>query len=358
MDTKQIKNIWYFLRERGPVFTYKYMRYWPLYMNQNRKVVDWFFKKVPMPYYLEIEISTVCDLKCIECEHTHWKEPPKLMGFEQFKRIIDDIPSLLWLGFSSIGSNRLNKELPRMLAYSKKKGMYTEFFDPFHAMSPELISRILDAKVDKIYISIDGATKETYEKVRVGAKFENVIKNVKEIRGQMKQRRQKLPLIAFHYIINKVNIHEMEKFLYLIRDIFPECDHVTFTNNLHEYDEIKDINIRVTKDQFENIIKTGKKLGLRVHLSLNTKKESDKCPMSECVAWTMPFIYVTGHVLPCCAIQEANQREFLKKHSLGNVYESSFKDVWYGEKFTKFRKDLRSGKVPVICRDCPIYKER
>jgi radical SAM protein with 4Fe4S-binding SPASM domain len=356
VDIKQLKNLWYFLKERGPVYTYKYARYWPLYMNQNKRVVNWFYKKVPMPYYLEIEICTYCDLKCVECEHTYWKEPPRVMTLEQFKRVIDDIPSLLWVGFSGIGSNRLNKDFPAMLAYCRKKGMYTEFFDPFHAMTPELIKKVLDAKVDKIYASIDGATKETYEKVRIGAKFENVINNVKELRKQIKERKTKLPLVAFHYIINKINVHEMEKFLHLIHEIYPNCDHVTFTNNLHDYNEIKGINIKVTKDQFKNIVDLGKKLGIRVHLSLNTKKDEDKCPASECVAWAMPYIYVTGHVLPCCAIQEANQRDFLKEHSLGNVYEQSFKDIWYGERYTKLRNDLRAGKIPPVCRDCPVYK--
>ncbi len=70
----------------------------------------------------------------------------------------------------------------------------------------------------------------------------------------------------------------------------------------------------------------------------------------------MPFIFVTGHVIPCCAENEANAREFQKKTSMGNVFKQSFREIWYGEKYRSLRKMLREGKVPPPCVNCPIYR--
>ncbi|MAG08680.1 hypothetical protein CMO89_04350 [Candidatus Woesearchaeota archaeon] len=357
MFLRRIRNVYYLLKERGLGFTYRHLRYWPLYMRHNKRIVDMFYKKVPMPYYIEIEISTYCDLRCIECEHTYWDEKPKLMSLDEYKKIIDQIPSLTWVGFSGIGNNLLNKDFPKMLEYSKKKGQYTEIFDSFCKMTPEILSKIFDAKIDKVYVSMDGTTKETYEKIRVGSNYETVVENIKNFTREKKKRGTKLPLIAFHYIVNKINQHEMEDFVRLIARICPKNEHIQFTNNLHEFEEIKDINTKITKEQIKRVDKVGEECKQTILWNLNTKADCNKVTMNNCIAWAMPYIFVTGHVIPCCAENEANRREFQKKTSMGNVFETPFREIWYGKKFTALRKMLRSGQTPKVCEDCPVYQK-
>ncbi|MBA3017812.1 MAG: hypothetical protein FP811_06655, partial [Desulfobacteraceae bacterium] len=40
---------------------------------------------------------------------------------------------------------------------------------------------------------------------------------------------------------------------------------------------------------------------------------------------------------------------------LGNVFETSFKKIWYGEKYKSLRRQLSRGKVPAPCKDCCLY---
>jgi len=70
----------------------------------------------------------------------------------------------------------------------------------------------------------------------------------------------------------------------------------------------------------------------------------------------MPFIFVTGHVIPCCAGNEAGRRDFQKETSLGNVFIQSFKEIWKGKKYKALRKMIREGKVPPPCVDCSLYE--
>ena len=90
-------------------------------------------------------------------------------------------------------------------------------------------------------------------------------------------------------------------------------------------------------------------------LTWNRDVPQIKPPISHCTAWLMPFIFVTGHVIPCCSGNEAGNRDFQKATSLGNIYEHSFKDIWNGEKYKTLRKMIRENKVPTACRDCCAF---
>jgi MoaA/NifB/PqqE/SkfB family radical SAM enzyme len=71
----------------------------------------------------------------------------------------------------------------------------------------------------------------------------------------------------------------------------------------------------------------------------------------------MPFIFVTGYVTPCCAQNEANQREWQKKMSLGNALEKPFREIWYSPRYKKMRKMIRKNKCPPECKFCPAYQK-
>lgn len=68
----------------------------------------------------------------------------------------------------------------------------------------------------------------------------------------------------------------------------------------------------------------------------------------------MSFAY--GSVIPCCAGNEANRREFQIKTRMGNILEQDFNAIWNGERFKKLRDMLHRGVVPLPCVDCPVYE--
>jgi radical SAM protein with 4Fe4S-binding SPASM domain len=82
---------------------------------------------------------------------------------------------------------------------------------------------------------------------------------------------------------------------------------------------------------------------------------TSKPPARNCVSWTMPFIFVTGDVIPCCATNEGNKRQFQKETSMGNIFKQPFREIWYGEKYNALRRKLFSGGVPPQCAACPVF---
>lgn len=308
----------------------------------------------PMPKYIEIETTTKCGLKCVMCEHTYWNEPSRDMTIGQFKTIIDGIPTLKWVGLTGIGESFLNKDYIEMLKYLKLKGIKVEIFDPFLLMNEKMSMEVLDSELELIWVSLDAATKETYEKIRVGSNFDVVIKNIKRFIELRKERNGKKPNLQFHFIISKYNISELEKYVELVHSFGIEKPKILFTSVLHNFKEVKDMFIEsVPEETIRHVNEKAKELG--VHITWNANVPEERKPITKCFAWLMPFIFVSGDVSPCCASNEMNERGLQLQNCFGNVYKQPFKDIWYGKSFTEFRKKILKGEVPAICRKCTIY---
>ena len=305
------------------------------------------------PPFLEIEPTTVCNLKCIMCEHTYWNEPPKNISFDEFRGIVDQFPHLKWMGLTGIGSSFLNKDFLKMVRYLKSKSVIVELIDTFNHIDGQIVEELVGMGVNIYFISMSGATKETYEKVCVGANFDKVMENLKYLVRLKKERKTELPILNFHYIISRTNMHEMITFVELIHSLDCDAYEVLFTPLLHAFDEVKDEAVEISDEAIQAVGQRAKELGVRLAYSPTVPK--NKPPISDCVQWLMPFIFSTGHVIVCCTGNEANRRDFQKETSMGNVFEQGFKEIWYGDNYRKFREMIRKGEVPIQCVGCNCF---
>ncbi len=93
-----------------------------------------------------------------------------------------------------------------------------------------------------------------------------------------------------------------------------------------------------------------------ITVDFNADVPLQKPSTADCIEWTMPFIFVTGHVIPCCSGNEAGQRAFQKEQALGNIFEQPFREIWKNAKYRALRKALAEGKALPVCKNCCIYK--
>ncbi len=348
--------LWLFSRRKFKLlYNYFWMYFWEWSEFSSKLFLIRFFPwGVPYPPSIEIEPTTACNLKCTICEHTYWDEKARNMSFEEFKSIVDQFPKLRWIGLTGIGSSFLNKDFLKMVSYVKDKSILVELIDTFNHIDEKTLEQIIDMEVDFYYISIYGTTKETYEKVCVGSNFDKVMNNIKYLIKLKQDRKTRLPILNFHYIVNKQNAHEVIPFLEQVHSLNAKEFQVLFTPLLHPFDEAKDMSIDIPSEKRVEIQNRAKELGIRV--IYNDCARLDKPLIKDCTAWLEPFIFATGHVVPCCAGNEANRRGFQKETALGNVFEKSFQEIWNSDRYTKFRKMVHEGKVPVQCSGCSVYK--
>lgn len=354
----RLRRIGYMLGEKGLPYTWNYLFLASTYNNDI--IRDIFLTKLyPMfvfyPRYIEVEVTTRCNLRCTMCEHTYWREKGLDMSLEQFKRVVDQFPKLSWIGTTGIGSSFLNRDFPKMLEYAKSRSIYVELFDPFHMLDEGLIETVVrDSLIDRLICSIDGATRQTYEKIRVGAKFDRVIGNIRTLVETKRRLGTSFPELSFHYIISKDNVSEVPRFVELVQHLTGGDNiGIMFSHLLHDFQEIKDMVVEMPPEVRRDAKAMARKYGVKLTWGKNARQQRQ--PIHKCTEWTMPFIFADGSVIPCCAGNEANRRDFQIRHSMGNIYEQPFEDIWTG-RLKALREALRRGGVPMICKDCPGYE--
>jgi len=312
----------------------------------------------PYPRQLEVEVTTACDLKCVICEHTYWTEKPRHMTFDQFRAVLSQFPGVRWVGLTGIGSGFLNPDYMKMLEILKlEKRCFVEFFDHFLSIDEERARRIVEIGINKIWVSLEAATKESYNRIRVGSDFDIVIGNVRTLMRIKRQMKSPIPELWFHFIINRYNEGQMEEYVDLVADLCAEDRElsapVIYWTNLLPFDEIVDLHSRPTREYMAGIERKCRQRG--IFSIFNENLSCDK-PMRSCTKWNEPFVLVTGHVQPCCALNEANDRPYQERHAFLNLFEADFREWWNsGEKDT-FVKNLRKGIVNPVCKNCHIFR--
>lgn len=347
--------------ERNPVFVekglkwaYNWTHFNALWMSKDQKIIDLLYSKAPYPQYIEVETTTACNLKCRICEHTYWDEPNVHMTFDQFKYIVDQFPALKWIGMTGIGEAWTNPDFEKMLRYIKSRGVYVELYDSFYYTDSEKARLQVDLGIEKIFVSLDGATKETYEKIRVGSDWDLVTRNIVKLDQWKKRLNKYFPELCFHFIVTNDNIHEMVDYLDMIRELGVDTHFVQYTRMLHPFPEVKDQFVEIPDDVKEAVLKRGGELGLQI--GWNATVPQHKPPASTCLAWWMPFVFCDGTVIPCCALNEQNDRKWQRDTALGNIFETPFREIWWNDEYVNMRKQLYEGTTPRNCARCSIYE--
>jgi MoaA/NifB/PqqE/SkfB family radical SAM enzyme len=352
--TEQLGKVLVHAKERGlkEALNYGLFRY--SYAIHGPFVASVINRLAPYPTCVEIEVTTKCNLRCTMCEHTYWNEPNVDMTYNQFLHIMKQFPRLRWIGLTGIGESLMNKDFMKMVEYVKERKIYLELFDTFYFWDKVFSRKMVSLGLNRVVPSLDGATAATYESIRVNSKFDRVVQNLRDLFAVKRELKRKLPEVHFHFIVSKKNIDEMLPYLDLTKDIAQgEPISVQFTELLHGYEQIADQVVRIPDSLVSDVEKRACALGTKLNWNRNVNRV--KPVFSRCTLWTMPFIFVSGHVIPCCGGNEANARQAQKDTSMGNIFEQDFKTIWNGAKYRALRKELGHGRVPSPCRNCPVF---
>jgi MoaA/NifB/PqqE/SkfB family radical SAM enzyme len=319
------------------------------------------WRLVPLPRRIELEPTTRCSLRCLKCEHRYWKEHPHQLTFEECRRIIDQFPGLRAISLSGIGHNFENPEYMEMLRYSKKKGIYTQFFDTFLFLNEERARECIRIAVDRIMISMDAATAETYDRLHEGARFDHVTRNIRRMVNLKKEARSLLPELCFVFVAMRDNVRELSAYLDLIHGMLQGTQPVIWVQiiRLITFDENRELQASEEEygEEIRKMLETARRLG-RFRFSFLTPPPVKHSPRL-CTAWTVPFITAEGDVFPCCTFNEGNVRHLMRERNLGNVLRTDFREIWESKEYTALRSTFSKGEMPDLCRkysNCPYFE--
>jgi radical SAM protein with 4Fe4S-binding SPASM domain len=284
------------------------------------------------PRTLSIEPTSRCNLNCPFCLVGQQNSLPNTghdllprglgdMDWELYKKILDDAVEF---GITKIqlhfqGEPLLYKKFPDMVKAAKAAGLFTQAFTNGLPLTQEKTSRIIQAGLDSLRFSVDGATQSTYEKNRVGGKLDHVLRNMRIMVEEARNNGSKIELL-WQFIALQNNEHEIEVARGLAKDIGIPF----FVKTFAETDE---------------------------KLAPSNPKLRRKLRIKPCIdIYRAIFVYHTGEVVPCCYDQEG-------ENVVGSLKNSSLKQIWYSERYQDLRERINNAEKnpraePNMCKNC------
>jgi radical SAM protein with 4Fe4S-binding SPASM domain len=287
-------------------------------------------KKTKFPNTVILELVNRCDLECVMC-YQGFRNDAKKSTLDE--KLLDKI-------FAEFKKNKLNSLMlsaSEPLLYKNigdvlERAREAEIMDIFIFTNGTLLNEknakiLLNSPLTRLFVSIDGATKETYDKVRVPVgkglykknRLELLEKNILRFIDLRNKKKVGLPLVRTSFVALKQNKEEIDMF---IKKWQPIVDHVDIQKNVvpfFELDEMKELEETTKND--------------------NNKKYQCHEP------WGQVSIYSDGTVAPCCTT-------FGRNLPIGNMHNQTLEEIWNGEKMSKIRQGFKENKPHLVCKTC------
>ena len=298
-------------------------------IRTKRKNKKYKLKPMPLiPKIVRIQTINTCNARCVFCPagEINNLNPLRKMDFNLFKKIVDECFQIEVGRIIPYFQNEplCDNELERKLYYiTKKRG--SDLRPKMHLntnaglLTGERSRRLIDSKLDELRVSINSLREEVYESVMPPLKLKKVINNVETLitlREKLKSKTPSVKVIVVRTVENKDEIESMQKFW---------------------SDRGIQIDIRRLNNRGKSRIKeTG--------LNPNPWHLREYC--------RNPFVHLNvlsnGDVNLCCV-------DYERKHIVGNLGESSLKEIWHGKEFNRLRsKYLRKEWDGLLCATCEI----
>ncbi len=318
---------------------------------------SWIKNKPVAPTVVKLNLTERCNSRCKMC--FYWRKKP-----------LDDMPSkvveqllneLACLGTKTItfsgGEALLHKDIIPLIKTASKKGFRTILLTNGLLVSKEKAKEIVLAGTNTIEFSIDSHKRKTNDEIRgIKGAYDKAVNGIKFI-NLFKKKYKKNISVTLCSVLNAKNYKDMHKILLLKKygvnsfHFYPMRPYVGQKPN-PELNTTKKQENFFAKKTLPKLISLAKKNGLNkkeIYRAIYMFIESN--PKPPCF---LPMFHATidtdGEVFPCCHAADHRQ---IKSVSMGNILNNTFKKIWLGKKFHKFRKSTKH-KLYFFCNDC-IY---
>ena len=266
-----------------------------------------------LPDIVQIEATNICNAKCTFCPRDEMERTQGIMDMALYGKIVDECARLgiRHLRMHNYGEAFVDKRLPEKIRYAKDRGIAeVGVITNGSLLGPDVARAIVDAGLDAINISLDAAGKDTFERTRVGLKYDKVIANLEgflAVRAASGKRRPKL-ILSF---VRQGNSAEEQAFI----DRWSAVADKVHITELH--------NWAGTLAQLSNV--------------------SFPCYRQ----WLTLTALWDGRVSLCCA-------DFDGRVVLGDLRTQSIEEVWYSDAYRRVRREHLESGGPDICRSCNL----
>jgi len=306
-------------------------------------------KLLSLPTKLFVEPNNTCNFACDHCQVTYSQQPPTHLTLEHIRKILRQVPRLCNIHLQGMGEPMLNVHLIDLMEYCESRGIAPSIISNGSVYTERMASRLLSLSRSTIVFSLDAATPELFERIRVNGKLETVLNNI----DRLVRRRGDAcwPKIELRTTAMSCNVSELPSIVRLAKRL--GVDKLTISFFLTDWgkaDMQRNIASRDVskhprmKHLLSEVMETAARLDVPVDTedSLQRFSSINRCPW----VWSEPYITVTGDVVPCCRIADSSVVK------MGNVYEEDLSRIWNNKAYQHLRRRIANDDIPHFCRRC------
>lgn len=320
-----------------------------------------------LPRFAQIEPVGHCNLRCRMCPVRYRDTTNAFLAWEAFTGVVDALPQLSELHLQGLGEPLLHPRFFEMVSYATARGIAVSVNTNLTLLTPRTAERCAESGLRAIYISVDGATPETYEWIRVDARWDRLERNVRRLVAAI-ARRGGGPHLELTAVVMRHNVDELADLVVRAAEWGIPTLHVQHL--CHDFGEstlpaqyapmrefvaeqtlVTDDPERVAR-AFARARAAAAEHGIALRLPDVTPKQHPpgtpgrkRCDWP----WRGPYVAYDGTAMPCCMVATPDRA------ALGNVVRDGVREVWNNAAYEAFRARLDSDDPPEICRSCSVY---
>jgi MoaA/NifB/PqqE/SkfB family radical SAM enzyme len=310
------------------------------------------------PRSITIDPLARCNLRCPLCPtgRGHSTSAGKgILSLQLYVKILDQLPKLRTLYLFNWGEPLLHPQIDEIIAIAARRGISVHVHSNLSIKKDEaFFERLIDTGLDSLWVSLDGASEETYSRYRVGGDFGLALANLALLARIKRRLRSKTPRLVWKFIVNRHNAHEVDAARRMARELGVEFT----TAAIGLADDLVDYTIGESLDE-------RRREWLPDEPSARApgyRREGARNPIYEgrCTQlFESPVISPAGDVMPCCYATHPG-------NAFGNLERTSFDEIW-GNAAYRYSRGLFVRPLSVratsdvrknLCTGCPNFRQR
>jgi radical SAM protein with 4Fe4S-binding SPASM domain len=321
----------------------------------------------PLPRELQIEVTGACNLSCRMCLVNYRPRLGRAEGafdLGAFLRLVDELPDLETVTLQGLGEPLLAPGLVEMVRHVAARGARVGFNTNGMLLTRRRAEGLVDAGLDWLHVSLDGATATTHEDIRAGVDFATVVANLRGLTELLAARGACRPTISIVFVAMRRNVSELPAVVRLaeacgVASVWAQGLSHSFEDTGAGFADIRGFTAEealwegdsAAEAAFSEARSIADQLGVELRLPRLGVVKAVRSPGEPGCDWPWRSAYVThrGEVQPCCMVMGSD------RVSLGTVA-SGFPAVWNGDAYAAFRTALTGDEPPAVCRGCSLYR--
>jgi len=327
-----------------------------------------------LPGFVQIEPVGQCNLRCRMCPIQFRGDgapgqPRAYMDFDVYCRLVDQFPTMTELQLQGLGEPLLHPQFFDMVRYAAQRGIMVSTNTNLTVMTEAGAEECVKSGLHTMHVSLDGATAQTYQTIRIRSRFERVLRNLRRVVDARQRLRSELPHLRIVAVVMRENLKELPE---LVRLAHTEGVDTVFVQHLcHDFGESSlpaqyqpmrsfiDSQTLLHEDpqRVEHYFNAAREMAREMKVTLrlpNLRPRSHPPDMSgrqRCDwPWRGSYISYDGKAMPCCMVATPDRIHF------GDMAKEGVAQVWSNAQYTSFRAQLEStGSPPEVCRSCALY---